>query len=153
VRRVAGGLEAAQGLFLGRALQWEGEGTHAHLVRGSLRPLPLCAPRPAGPLAGAAAPPGPPPGHLSLPAAPLGASDDQHLFELALRLQHGCDDRLLLPALSELAGSAAADFPAEALLQRRSLLVGGAGQTHARAGQRASPPRRCSSRCLVTLPK
>ncbi|KAI8476101.1 MAG: hypothetical protein J3K34DRAFT_513946 [Monoraphidium minutum] len=65
---------------------------------------------------------GPPPGFMSLPAVRLGAADDQHLFELNVRLQYSDDARLLLPALAELAGGAAADFPAEALLQRQSLL-------------------------------
>lgn len=64
-----------------------------------------------------------PPGFLSLPAPRLGAADDQALFELNVRLQYSDDERLLLPALAELAGAAAADFPAEAMLQRRSLLV------------------------------
>ena len=70
--------------------------------------------------AAAAAPPRP--GHLSLPAVALGAADDQHLFELGVRLQYSDDARLVVPALAELAGSAAADFPAEALLQRPGLL-------------------------------
>ncbi len=42
-----------------------------------------------------------------------------------MRLQYSEDERLLLPALEELGGATAADFPVEALLQRRSLLVGG----------------------------
>lgn len=43
--------------------------------------------------------------------------------QLQVRLQYSDDERLLGPALAELAGAVAADAPAEALLQRRSLLV------------------------------
>jgi hypothetical protein len=61
---------------------------------------------------------------LRLPRVPLTAADDQYLFELNVRLQYSDDEALLLPALEELGSIAAADFPAEALLQRQSLLVG-----------------------------
>jgi hypothetical protein len=58
-----------------------------------------------------------------LPVVALCASDDQSLFELNVRLQYSDDERLLLPALLELAGAAGLDMPAEALLQRQSILV------------------------------
>jgi hypothetical protein len=58
-----------------------------------------------------------------LPVVALSASDDQSLFELNVRLQYSDDERLLLPALLELAGVAGLDMPAEALLQRQSILV------------------------------
>jgi hypothetical protein len=53
----------------------------------------------------------------------LTAADDQALFELNVRLQYSDDERLLLPALLELAGAVGLDMPAEALLTRPSLLV------------------------------
>jgi hypothetical protein len=53
----------------------------------------------------------------------LTAADDQYLFELNVRLQYGDDEALLLPALMKLGAIVAVDFPAEALLQRQSLLV------------------------------
>jgi hypothetical protein len=96
---------------------------------------------------------GPPPGFLSLPLVPLGAADDQHLFELNVRLQYSDDERLQLPALTELGGAAAADFPAEALLQRRSLLVrggrdGSAGRgARLRAGCGAPGPQTTTPSC------
>ncbi|WIA13616.1 hypothetical protein OEZ85_007180 [Tetradesmus obliquus] len=46
----------------------------------------------------------------------------QALFELNVRLQYSDDERLLLPALLELGGAVALDMPAEALLQRQSIL-------------------------------
>lgn len=92
----------------------------------STHPTPfLLTPSPAAPIASALGSSEPLPGFLSLPAITLGAADDQHLFELNVRLQYSDDERLLLPALTELAGAVAVDFPAEALLQRRSLLVSG----------------------------
>ncbi|WIA33762.1 hypothetical protein OEZ86_006876 [Tetradesmus obliquus] len=62
------------------------------------------------------------PGHVLLPVVALSASDDQALFELNVRLQYSDDERLLLPALLELGGAVALDMPAEALLQRQSIL-------------------------------
>lgn len=53
----------------------------------------------------------------------IGATYDQYLFELNVKLQYSDDERNLLPALEELAAVAAADFPPEALLQRQAIMV------------------------------
>jgi hypothetical protein len=44
--------------------------------------------------------------------------------QVNVRLQYSDDERLLLPALLELSGGLGLDLPAEALLQRQSILVG-----------------------------
>jgi hypothetical protein len=62
----------------------------------------------------------------TLPPLPHPGFPVQVLFEANVRLQYSSDERLLLPALQELAGTVAADFPAETLLARPSILVGAA---------------------------
>ena len=48
--------------------------------------------------------------------------DDQHLFELNVKLQYAEESDALLAALQELAGVTVLDFPPEAFLQRPTLL-------------------------------
>lgn len=52
----------------------------------------------------------------------ISALDEQHLFELQVRMQHASDEEAMLTALQELAGAAVGDFPPAALLQRAPLL-------------------------------
>ena len=47
--------------------------------------------------------------------------DDQHLFELHVKLQYADDEQALVAALFELSGTVR-DFPPEAFLQRSGLL-------------------------------
>ncbi|DBB03962.1 TPA: hypothetical protein ACH3X1_013032 [Trebouxia sp. C0004] len=51
-----------------------------------------------------------------------GAADDQHIFDLNVRLQYSDDTAVLLQALQELRSVTAADMPPEAILQRPSVL-------------------------------
>lgn len=52
----------------------------------------------------------------------VSAVDDQHLFELNVRLQYAEEEEALLHALNELSGATVLDFAPEALLQRPALL-------------------------------
>ena len=53
----------------------------------------------------------------------LGPMDQQHLFELSIRLKYLQDPRISLPALNELTTSVLLDFPAEALMACSHILV------------------------------
>ena len=52
----------------------------------------------------------------------VSALDDQHLFELNVKLQYADEDVIVVDALHELTGATLQDFPAQALLQRDALL-------------------------------
>ncbi|KAL0055596.1 hypothetical protein WJX82_002269 [Trebouxia sp. C0006] len=58
----------------------------------------------------------------TLRAISTGAADDQHIFDLNVRLQYSDDTAVLLQALQELRSVTAADMPPEAILQRPSVL-------------------------------
>lgn len=60
----------------------------------------------------------------SLPGTKLCETDDQHLFELTVRLQSTESEHDLLSVLQKLAMCTAFDFPVESLLQRGALLDG-----------------------------
>lgn len=53
----------------------------------------------------------------------LNAADDQHLFQIGVRLRFGEDPRVILPALLHLSQSDVIDFPPEAFIQHRALMV------------------------------
>lgn len=53
----------------------------------------------------------------------LGQSDDEALFEVALRLKHSQEPGVALPALQQLTHSWMADLPAEAIVHRHGILV------------------------------
>lgn len=57
-----------------------------------------------------------------LPRVKLTASDDELLFELAVRLQYAETEHDLVSALQQLAFCTVHDFPAAVLLQRTTLL-------------------------------
>jgi hypothetical protein len=57
-----------------------------------------------------------------LPRVYINALDDQHLFELNVKLQYADEDPVVVATLQELAGAAVADFPPEAFLQRGALI-------------------------------
>ncbi|MEW5318758.1 MAG: hypothetical protein WDW38_009952 [Sanguina aurantia] len=57
-----------------------------------------------------------------LQPAPLGQSDDEALFEVALRLRHSTEPGIALPALQQLTHAWMADLPAEAIVVRHGIL-------------------------------
>lgn len=59
-----------------------------------------------------------------LPGMQLCQSDDQHLFELTVRLHHTESEHDALAVLQQLAMCTAEDFPVESLLQRGDMLDG-----------------------------
>jgi hypothetical protein len=80
--------------------------------------------------------------------------DDQHLFELNVKLQYAEDNDALVAALHELAGAAVLDFPPETFLQRAALLdsvlevvLGGTGS----AGAAPEQARRLAFAFLQSL--
>ena len=58
----------------------------------------------------------------TLPRVAISATDEQHLFELNVKLQYAEEETALILALQDLAGATVLDFPAEAFLQRQPLL-------------------------------
>lgn len=57
-----------------------------------------------------------------LPSIGLSQQDDQHLFELSVRLQHADNEHDLIAVLQQLAMCTVLDFPVEVLLQRSAML-------------------------------
>lgn len=57
-----------------------------------------------------------------LPRLHIHALDDQHLFELNVKLQYADEEPVIVATLQELAGAAVADYPPEFFLQRGALL-------------------------------
>eukprot|EP00892_Ulva_mutabilis_P007023 jgi/Ulvmu1/4693/UM002_0424.1 len=57
-----------------------------------------------------------------LPSVSLSQDDDQHLFELSVRLQHCSCELDLLAVLQQLAMCTVLDYPAEVLLRRNAVL-------------------------------
>lgn len=58
-----------------------------------------------------------------LQPAPLGQSDDEALFEVALRLRHSTEPGIALPALQQLTHAWMVDLPAEAIVLQHGILV------------------------------
>ncbi|GMH37014.1 hypothetical protein BSKO_04887 [Bryopsis sp. KO-2023] len=79
----------------------------------------------------------------------VNAADDQHLFQLSVRLRFGEDPRVILPALHELSESILVDFPPQAFLQQKALMEGILGLVKSNSG--ASPLVRLTLKLLQKL--
>ena len=53
----------------------------------------------------------------------ITAHDDQHLFELGLKIKLGAETSVVRDAMMELANTAVFDFPPQTFLQKRTLIV------------------------------
>ncbi|KAK9824474.1 hypothetical protein WJX72_010621 [[Myrmecia] bisecta] len=84
-----------------------------------------------------------------LKRVPLGAADDQFIFDLNVRLQYSDDSRVLLQALEELHWTVCLDMPPEALLQRPAVLDNVLSLLH--AADKDSPLPASALRVLHTL--